>query len=94
MIYKNKQLLWACSKQPKVKIRKRATTNKNQSPATVSSKHNSTSNYREHITTDYTGTNPEFTEENSIFRISPSSEVPILVLLIVLLFITVYAKNY
>ena len=68
MIYKNKQLLWACSKEPKIKIRKRAPTKQHQSPATVSiAKHNSTSNYREHITTDSSGASPEFTEGNSIF---------------------------
>ena len=95
MIYKNKQLLWACSKEPKIKIKKRAPTKQHQSPATVRiAKHNFTNNYREHITTDFSEASPEFMEGNSIFRISPSSEIPILVLLIVLLCITIFAKHH
>ena len=54
MIYKNKQLLWACSKEPKINFRKRAHTKQHQSPATVRiAKHNLTNNYREHITTEF-----------------------------------------
>jgi len=95
MIYKNRRLLWACSIEPKIKVRKRAPTKKYQSPATVSiAKHNITSNYREHITTDSSEANPEFTKGNSIFRISPSSRTPVHVLLIGLIFITIFAKHH
>ena len=94
MIYKNKQLLWACSKEPKIKIRTRAPTKQHQSPATVRiAKHNFTNHYREHITTDSSEASPELTEGNSIFRISLSSEIPILVFLLVLLCIIIFAKH-
>ena len=94
MIYKNQRLFsLACSKAQK--IRKKAPTKKRQSPAIASiAKQNFTSSYSKHITIDSSEACPEFTEGDSIFRISPSSQTPLLVLLIVLLFITIYAKHH
>ena len=94
MIYKNQKLLWACSKEPK--IRKKAPTKKHKFPAmaSITKQHFTSNSNSENITIDSSEERQEFTEGHTMFGHSPSSQTPILVLLVVLLFITIYAKHY
>ena len=93
MIYKNKKLLLARSKEPK--IRKKSPTKKHTSPAISSiTKQIPTCNYSEHITIDSSQARQDSTEGNTVFRLSPSSQTPVIFSLVLLLFITIFAKHH
>ena len=91
MIYKNKNLLWACSKEPK--IRKKSPMKKHTSPAIASiTKQISTRNYSEHVTID--SSRQESTVEIPVLSNSPSSKCSQIVLLLCLLFLTIFIRIY
>ena len=91
MIYKNKKLLLACSKEPQ--IRKKSPMKKHTSPAIASiTKHIPTRNYCEHVTID--SSRQEFTVEIPVLSNSPSSKCSHIVLLLCFLFLTFFIRMY